>query len=147
MPLLFSVLLWALHVHVLIHHTPAIACCVAAASTITQHRQRALLLAASRAVMYTPQHEHFGIVPVEAMVAGRPVIVCNSGGPTESVTSSSGFQCDPTPAAFAAAMQQLLDSGKCGQLQRGARSNAISRFAREAFAQQLNRQVLGLASS
>lgn len=117
----------------------------AAAATSAGHRQRALLLAASRAVIYTPQHEHFGIVPVEAMVAGRPVIVCNSGGPTESVTSSSGFQCDPTPAAFAAAMQQLLDSGKCGQLQRGARSNAISRFAREAFAQQLNRQVLALA--
>ena len=28
-------------------------------------RQRTLLLAACRAVLYTPQHEHFGIVPLE----------------------------------------------------------------------------------
>ncbi len=26
-----------------------------------------------------------GIVPVEAMYAGKPVIACNSGGPKESV--------------------------------------------------------------
>jgi hypothetical protein len=28
-------------------------------------------------VVYTPVNEHFGIVPLEAMYARRPVIACN----------------------------------------------------------------------
>jgi alpha-1,3/alpha-1,6-mannosyltransferase len=47
--------------------------------------QRAALLAAAVAVLYTPQHEHFGIVPLEAMAAGRAVLACASGGPLESI--------------------------------------------------------------
>lgn len=39
----------------------------------------------SNAILYTPSNEHFGIVPVEAMYMRRPVIACNSGGPTETV--------------------------------------------------------------
>lgn len=71
--------------------------------------QRAALLAAATAVLYTPSEEHFGIVPLEAMAAGRPVIACNSGGPVESVVHGrTGFLCDATPAAFAEAMGRLL---------------------------------------
>ena len=70
--------------------------------------QRALLLSACTAVVYTPQHEHFGIVPLEAMAAGRPVIACDSGGPRETVLhGKTGLLCDPTPAAFADAMLTL----------------------------------------
>ncbi|VIO88933.1 Uncharacterized protein BM_BM13773 [Brugia malayi] len=36
-------------------------------------------------VLYTPPNEHFGIVPVEALEQRRPVIVCDSGGPAETV--------------------------------------------------------------
>lgn len=36
-------------------------------------------------VIYTPPDEHFGIVPIEALEQRRPVIVCNSGGPAETV--------------------------------------------------------------
>ncbi len=62
------------------------------------HRQRALLLAACTAVLYTPQNEHFGIVPLEAMAAGRPVVACNSGGPLESVLHlTTGMLCAPEP--------------------------------------------------
>jgi glycosyltransferase involved in cell wall biosynthesis len=32
-------------------------------------------------VLYTPEREHFGIVPIEAMYNEAPVIACNSGGP------------------------------------------------------------------
>lgn len=47
--------------------------------------QRTYLLAVASVLIYTPKHEHFGIVPVEAMYAGVPVVALNSGGPKESV--------------------------------------------------------------
>lgn len=56
--------------------------------------QRAHLLAACVAVVYTPPNEHFGIVPLEAMAHRCPVIACNSGGPCETVEAgSTGVLC------------------------------------------------------
>ena len=43
------------------------------------------LLRAARVLIYTPSDEHFGIVPLEAMQAGVPVLAANSGGPLETV--------------------------------------------------------------
>lgn len=45
---------------------------------------KAELLAHSQAFIH-PQHEDFGITPVEAMAAGRPVIAYGRGGATETV--------------------------------------------------------------
>ena len=70
--------------------------------------ERGALLAAACAVVYTPIDEHFGIVPLEAMAAGRPVLACNSGGPRESVLhGTTGLLAEPQPDAFARAMAQL----------------------------------------
>ena len=56
-----------------------------------------------------PSNEHFGIVPVEAMYSGLPIIAVNNGGPTESVLhDQTGFLCEATPAEFARAMARLL---------------------------------------
>ncbi|KAI0381559.1 glycosyltransferase family 4 protein [Hypomontagnella monticulosa] len=43
------------------------------------------LLASTRLLVYTPANEHFGIVPLEAMLAGVPVLAADTGGPTETV--------------------------------------------------------------
>jgi alpha-1,3/alpha-1,6-mannosyltransferase len=73
--------------------------------------QRAALLAKARAVVYTPQNEHFGIVPLEAMAAARPVIACNSGGPRESVKNGvTGFLVKPNARSFAHAMATFVVS-------------------------------------
>ncbi|CAN0499507.1 unnamed protein product, partial [Scytosiphon promiscuus] len=40
---------------------------------------RSDLLGRASCVLYTPSHEHFGIVPVEAMCCGAPVVAVNSG--------------------------------------------------------------------
>lgn len=73
--------------------------------------ERSALLAAACAVVYTPTNEHFGIVPLEAMAAGRPVLACNSGGPKETVLHGrTGFLAEPQPEAFASAMAQLAVS-------------------------------------
>ncbi|CAJ2511332.1 Uu.00g069570.m01.CDS01 [Anthostomella pinea] len=44
-----------------------------------------MLLSSARLLVYTPSNEHFGIVPLEAMLAGVPVLAANTGGPTETV--------------------------------------------------------------
>ncbi|CDZ97216.1 glycosyltransferase family 4 protein [Phaffia rhodozyma] len=49
-------------------------------------QRTALLLSPStRAFLYTPSNEHFGIGPIEAMACKLPVLAVNSGGPTETV--------------------------------------------------------------
>jgi alpha-1,3/alpha-1,6-mannosyltransferase len=119
--------------------------------------QRGALLAACTAVVYTPQHEHFGIVPLEAMAAGRPVIAVNNGGPTESVAHGrTGLLCDPTPAAFAAAYKQLLEgattnnssisSSTAAPMGRSAREHVKAKFSRQAFGDQLDSFVKQLAT-
>ena len=110
-------------------------------------RQRTLLLAASRAVVYTPQLEHFGIVPLEAMAACRPVIACNNGGPTESIVhGSTGFLCEPTPAAFAEAFATLLDEKAASKMGKAARLHVKQAFSRTAFGNKLNQKVQGLVN-
>jgi alpha-1,3/alpha-1,6-mannosyltransferase len=44
-----------------------------------------MLLHSARLLVYTPSNEHFGIVPLEAMLAGTPVLAANTGGPLETV--------------------------------------------------------------
>ncbi|KAL8659175.1 MAG: hypothetical protein Q9226_000582 [Calogaya cf. arnoldii] len=46
---------------------------------------KTMLLSAARLLVYTPTNEHFGIVPLEAMLAGVPVLAADSGGPLETV--------------------------------------------------------------
>lgn len=47
---------------------------------------KSTLLKTARLLVYTPSNEHFGIVPLEAMLAGVPVLAANSGGPLETIT-------------------------------------------------------------
>jgi alpha-1,3/alpha-1,6-mannosyltransferase len=108
--------------------------------------QRAALLAACCAVLYTPQGEHFGIVPLEAMASERPVIACNSGGPLESVVDGkTGFLCRPRAEAFAIAMEQLLAKGVAETLGKQARVHVSFRFSLEAFGERLNETIVTLA--
>ena len=55
-----------------------------------------MLLKSARLLVYTPSNEHFGIVPLEAMLAGVPVLAANTGGPLETVIQGkTGWLCPP----------------------------------------------------
>jgi len=108
--------------------------------------QRAALLAGCVAVLYTPMGEHFGIVPLEAMAAARPVVACNSGGPLESVVNGeTGFLKKPLPEEWAAAMAELLKEGVAEKMGRQARKHVLENFSRRAFGDKLDGLVLQLA--
>lgn len=110
--------------------------------------QRAALLARSVAVLYTPPDEHFGIVPLEAMAAGVPVIACNSGGPLESVLEGrTGFLRPRDPDQWAAAMRIILDPKTAWRYGQEARRHVKEKFSRDAFGRRLNEIVISLASS
>jgi len=72
--------------------------------------ERATLFQTALCVVYTPDKEHFGIVPLEAGYAGTPCLAVNSGGPIETVRDdATGFLREPTPEAFADALFILID--------------------------------------
>ena len=75
--------------------------------SVSSHEKEGLL-ATCTCVLYTPENEHFGIVPLEAMLASRPVLACDSGGPVESIIDGvTGFLCAPKPEV----------GERCGQAQ------------------------------
>ncbi|MCX8050079.1 MAG: glycosyltransferase, partial [Methylohalobius sp.] len=60
------------------------------------------------------------LVAIEGMLAGRPVITCtDSGGVTELVSQETGWIAEPTTAALAQAMRELLTLPELAE-QRGA---------------------------
>lgn len=68
--------------------------CIVFLPSITNTR-RSQLLASASVWVYTPHLEHFGIVPLEAMDAGVPVVAVNSGGPRETIVDGvTGFLID-----------------------------------------------------
>lgn len=110
--------------------------------------QRTLLLDHCAGVVYTPANEHFGIVPVEAMYASRPVIAANSGGPLESVLhGKTGYLCPDTPAAFAEAMREVVtDPERSRRMGERGRTHVIERFSLSAFGDTLEGEVRALGA-
>lgn len=69
------------------------------------------LYADALAVPFVPYDEDLGLVALEAMARGKPVVTCrDSGGPTEFVRAlETGLVTDPSPAAIGAALERLAD--------------------------------------
>ena len=71
--------------------------------------ERIALINKATALLYTPDREHFGIVPIESMSLGTPVIAVNSGGPLETIVDGvTGFLCPQTNEDFAAAIEKFI---------------------------------------
>eukprot|EP00520_Triparma_pacifica_P011252 CAMPEP_0118640846 /NCGR_PEP_ID=MMETSP0785-20121206/4966_1 /TAXON_ID=91992 /ORGANISM="Bolidomonas pacifica, Strain CCMP 1866" /LENGTH=220 /DNA_ID=CAMNT_0006532251 /DNA_START=25 /DNA_END=687 /DNA_ORIENTATION=+ len=96
---------------------------------------RANLLQSSLFLLYTPSREHFGIVPLESMYAGTPVIAVKSGGPLETVKDGiTGFLCDNTPEEFAAKARQLLeDEEMAEEMGRAGHKHVKEKFGLDTF--------------
>ncbi|OAY54771.1 alpha-1,3/1,6-mannosyltransferase ALG2 isoform X1 [Manihot esculenta] len=111
--------------------------------------ERNALLSQCLCVIYTPKDEHFGIVPLEAMAAHKPVIACNSGGPVETVKDEvTGFLCDSTPKSFSLAMGKLLqDPEMAKKMGEQARQHVTESFSTKIFGQHLNQYLINISSS
>ena len=105
-----------------------------------------LLLRSARLLVYTPADEHFGIVPLEAMLKGVPVLAANSGGPLESVVEGeTGWlrdADDPTQwtAVVARALSRASDVDMHRMSQNGPRRVATE-FSRDKMAERLEAEM------
>ena len=104
------------------------------------------LLARCRCVVYTPENEHFGLGPLEAMAAGKPVIAADSGGPRETILDEHCGRLRPAdPAAFADAIAPwVLNPEEATRMGRAGRENVTSRFSRERFCRDLEAILLSM---
>ncbi|GMP65823.1 hypothetical protein CsSME_00026461 [Camellia sinensis var. sinensis] len=109
--------------------------------------ERNTLLSQCLCVLYTPKDEHFGIVPLEAMAAHKPVIACNSGGPVETIKNGvTGFLCDPSPQDFSLAMAKFIqDPQMAERMGLKARQHVAESFSTKIFGQRLNRILVDVA--
>ncbi|KAL2134061.1 hypothetical protein VTI74DRAFT_1117 [Chaetomium olivicolor] len=96
-----------------------------------------MLLRSARLLVYTPSDEHFGIVPLEAMLRGVPVLAADSGGPRETVVEGvTGWLRDPEqPGEWSAVMERVLNGMGEEELQEMGRAG-VERV-KEAFAEGL----------
>ena len=98
--------------------------------------QKRLLMTNATCLLYTPDREHFGIVPVEAMHAKCPVIAVNSGGPCETVVDGqTGLLRNNTPDDFASAMQRFI--GDDGLKLKNRLGNAGKKRVQDCFSFQV----------
>ncbi|CAF0765649.1 unnamed protein product [Rotaria sp. Silwood1] len=106
--------------------------------------QKRKYLAKAHCILYTPRFEHFGIVPLEAMQAERPVIATATGGPLETIINNeTGFLCDePLIETFAKCMKEFIDNKNLSkQMGQEGKRHVNEKFSFKPFAKKLNEHI------
>lgn len=102
-------------------------------------RELARLLASCDAFVHAGDQETFGLVALEAMACGLPVVAAQAGALVELVDRSVGETFVPRdPADLASAVERLFERD-LGELGRAARRRAQSHSWHSAFAMMLGR--------
>jgi len=105
--------------------------------------EKTQLLASADCVLYTPENEHFGIVPIESMAHRTPVIARDCGGPKESITDEkTGFLCGEKAKDWAMRMIQLVKNRKrASEMGEQGRLRVENLFSYAQFRDKLNATV------
>jgi len=94
------------------------------------------------AVLFTAFNEDWGIVPLEGMAFGKPVICVNRGGPCESVQDGvNGFLEPPDAERFAERMRELADNPERAAAIGRAGHNSVQRFNWDSFTARIDEEI------
>jgi alpha-1,3/alpha-1,6-mannosyltransferase len=109
------------------------------------------LLKSARLLVYTPSNEHFGIVPLEAMLVGTPVLAANTGGPLETVVNGkTGWLCPPTEVEkWTEVIDKVLHKTSREDLQkisRAGKERVRNEFSDIKMAERIDAIVEGMAN-
>lgn len=104
------------------------------------------LLRTSSLLAYTPKFEHFGIVPLEAMLAELPVLAAQTGGPRETVVDGHcGWLRDAdTALQWTEVMHTVLAEMSEKNLQemgRRGRARVLDGFSQSSMASRLEEEM------
>lgn len=114
------------------------------------------LLASATLLIYTPQNEHFGIVPLEAMLATVPVLAANEGGPVETVVEGkTGWLRDiRRPDQWTEIILKVLDFSRgdngrrlLANMGQSGRERVIAIFSKESMAKRIDESLDELANT
>ena len=104
--------------------------------------EKYFLLKHANVLLYTPTAEHFGIVPLEAMYCGVPVVAVNAAGPLETVLhGKTGFLQPPTAVNFSEGIISVITHSDISKMSAEATSHVQSNFTLEAFAFNLQKHL------
>ena len=95
-------------------------------------------------IVYAPHNEPFGLVPLEAMACGKPVVGVNEGGVKETVVNHvTGVLVERHAESFGRAVQRLLeDSALAGQYGKNGRKHVLEKWSWEKSVEQLENHLL-----
>ncbi|KAL4748949.1 hypothetical protein BDW72DRAFT_143394 [Aspergillus terricola var. indicus] len=104
------------------------------------------LLTKSALLLYTPVNEHFGIVPIEAMRAGIPVLASNTGGPLETIVEGkTGWLRDASDVpAWTKVIEKVLYRLGADELQKmsvAAKERVEAEFSLRAMGEKLEGEI------
>jgi glycosyltransferase involved in cell wall biosynthesis len=93
--------------------------------------------------VYAPVQEPFGLVPLEAMACGTPVVGVREGGVQESILHDrTGLLVSRDTGAFANAVQQLMaDPARRAEYSRNARAHVLAHWTWDQSVMQLECQL------
>jgi glycosyltransferase involved in cell wall biosynthesis len=101
-----------------------------------------LILARACAFLFSPINEPFGIVVLEAMAAGIPIIAVNQGGYIEACHPDYAFLLPPFPAAFAEKITYLQQHPEIARAMGAKGRLAVTQFTWENTANQMEAVLL-----
>lgn len=104
----------------------------------------------SKVVVFPSLNEPFGIVPIEAMASGIPVIAFESGGVVDSIIDGvTGYLVDPTntDSLIMKINDLVTNSDLCSQMSKNTRAHVEKNFTWDLTAKRLNEFLISSVKS
>ncbi len=94
------------------------------------------------AVLYPPMNEDYGIVPLEAMASGKPIIAVNEGGPKQTILHNKTGMLVNSPEEMAIAMERVARDGElAARLGKAGRKRVEKEYSWERFFTEFNKYL------